>query len=136
MTNGYFNNSDLTEKRFVPNPFKRAEKLYRTGDVCRYKSDGTIEFLGRTDRQVKVRGYRIELGEIQETVRQSPFVQDAFVKLESVPKASLENNKTETDVLLENLEKMSFEDADEILKSVEKLSDREIEFILNETERI
>ena len=71
VAKGYFNNSELTNKNFIQNTFnpESSDKLYRTGDLCRYRSDGTIEFLGRKDNQVKLRGYRVELGEIQEAIQ-------------------------------------------------------------------
>ena len=64
---GYVNGAERTGDKFVPNPFSRkgGDRLYRTGDVCRWKAGGHIEYLGRIDDQVKVRGYRIELGEIE-----------------------------------------------------------------------
>ena len=64
----------LTAARFTANPFSTESDslLYRTGDLARYRSDGTIELLGRTDRQVKIQGYRIELGEIESGLNQHP----------------------------------------------------------------
>ncbi|MCP5053343.1 MAG: amino acid adenylation domain-containing protein, partial [bacterium] len=62
---GYLNRPDLTLTKFAANPFEEGEKLYRSGDLTRWLTDGNIEFLGRIDHQVKIRGYRIELGEIQ-----------------------------------------------------------------------
>ena len=133
VAKGYFNNSELTNKYFIQNIFdpQSSEKLYRTGDVCRYKSDGTIEFLGRKDNQVKLRGYRIELGELQDAILQLPRVREVVVKLEVIQKTIVGRDATMEEALLANLEKMTFEEADEILKSVEKLSDQEIEFMLN-----
>jgi amino acid adenylation domain-containing protein len=67
LARGYLNRPDLTAERFVPNPFSNDSdsKLYRTGDLCRWKHDGTLEYLGRIDHQVKLSGFRIELGEIE-----------------------------------------------------------------------
>ncbi len=62
---GYLNREDLTNERFIDNPFAKGEKMYRTGDLARREKDGNIQYLGRIDGQVKVRGYRIELGEIE-----------------------------------------------------------------------
>ncbi|NTS40744.1 amino acid adenylation domain-containing protein [Flavisolibacter sp. BT320] len=131
----YFNNPALTEKNFVQNTFnpESSEKIYRTGDLCRYRPDGTIDFIGRIDNQVKIRGYRIELGEIQEAIRQNFKVREVVVKLEMVDKRAAEGKTNPEEKLLADLYKMSLSEADEILKSVEKLSDQEIAFMLNQT---
>lgn len=65
LARGYLNRPDMTAEKFIPNPFQKSgDRLYKTGDLARYLSDGNIEFIGRIDHQVKIRGFRIELGEI------------------------------------------------------------------------
>ncbi|HLJ67324.1 MAG TPA: amino acid adenylation domain-containing protein [Chloroflexota bacterium] len=88
VARGYLNRPELTAERFVPDPFDRqpTSRLYRTGDLARFLPDGTVEFLGRVDRQVKVRGFRIELGEIEERLSRHLAVREAAVVLrEDVP---------------------------------------------------
>ncbi|MGB8452386.1 MAG: amino acid adenylation domain-containing protein, partial [Anaerocolumna sp.] len=76
---GYLNNAELTEGRFVENPFIPDSRMYRTGDLARWLPDGNIEFLGRIDYQVKIRGYRIELGEIENQLLKHESVKEAVV---------------------------------------------------------
>ena len=92
---GYLNRPELTQEKFIANPFYKSrgareqesrgeeclniERLYKTGDLARYLSNGDIEFLGRLDNQVKVRGFRIELGEIEAAIAQHPSVQQNIV---------------------------------------------------------
>ena len=75
---GYLNRDNLTNEKFVPNPFGKG-LMYRTGDLCRWCSDGNVDFLGRIDDQVKIRGYRIELGDIVSAFRALTDVKDAAV---------------------------------------------------------
>jgi amino acid adenylation domain-containing protein/non-ribosomal peptide synthase protein (TIGR01720 family) len=85
LARGYHNRPDLTAERFMPNPWSgqlpgaAGGRLYRTGDLARYWPDGTIEYLGRIDHQVKVRGFRIELGEIETVLGQHDDVQECVV---------------------------------------------------------
>ena len=104
LARGYLNRPELTQERFIRNPFERgrgagggeqrggsspllpapcspasSERLYKTGDLARYLPDGSIEYLGRIDNQVKIRGFRIELGEIEGVLSQYPHVQASCV---------------------------------------------------------
>lgn len=83
VARGYLHAPELTSQRFVPNPFtdSPADRLYATGDRARYRFDGTLEFLGRTDQQVKLHGFRIELEEIEIALRKHPAVREAAVAL-------------------------------------------------------
>ena len=78
---GYLNRPDMTAERFVPDFIsgEAGERLYRTGDLARLSADGTLEYVGRTDQQVKLRGVRIELGEIENLLRRHPNVRQAIV---------------------------------------------------------
>jgi amino acid adenylation domain-containing protein len=81
LAHGYLNQAGLTAQRFVPDPYadRPGARMYRTGDLGRWLPDGTIEFLGRNDFQVKVRGFRVELGEIESRLREHPAVDRAVV---------------------------------------------------------
>jgi amino acid adenylation domain-containing protein len=97
LARGYLNRPNLTNEKFIPNPFLEnrggrsapdsqhstasSSRLYRTGDLVRYLPDGNLELLGRIDNQVKLRGFRIELGEISSTLNQQPTVQESVVLL-------------------------------------------------------
>ncbi|ADL53611.1 non-ribosomal peptide synthetase [Clostridium cellulovorans] len=77
LARGYLNRAELTQEKFVENPFNKSERMYRTGDYARWLPDGNIEFVGRIDNQVKIRGYRIEIGEIEKTLLENNKIKDA-----------------------------------------------------------
>ncbi|MER5200593.1 amino acid adenylation domain-containing protein [Streptomyces sp. NPDC002755] len=82
LARGYLNNPELTAERFLPNPFStdpESARLYRTGDLARWNDDGTVQFLGRTDSQVKLRGFRVELDEIKVSIEKHDWVKRAAV---------------------------------------------------------
>jgi Phosphopantetheine attachment site/AMP-binding enzyme len=76
LARGYWNQPDLTREKFVPNPFQPTPgaRMYRSGDIVRYRPDGQVEFLGRRDEQVKIRGVRIELGEVEAALKKHPEI--------------------------------------------------------------
>lgn len=78
---GYLNHSEVTAEKFVPDPFSAEPgvRLFKTGDIGRFLSDGNIEYRGRRDHQVKIRGFRIELGEIEASIKTHPAVAQAVV---------------------------------------------------------
>jgi amino acid adenylation domain-containing protein len=82
LAKGYVNRPELTAEKFVPDPFSppdSGERLYRSGDLARWREDGRLEFGGRIDHQVKIRGYRIELGEIEAILRDHQGIDDCVV---------------------------------------------------------
>jgi acyl-CoA synthetase (AMP-forming)/AMP-acid ligase II len=89
---GYLGRPGLTAERFVPDPFapNRGSRMYRTGDRGRYRLDGSVEFLGRFDRQIKIRGHRVEPAEVEEVLKQHPSVQDCFVAALEVDEGNMQ----------------------------------------------
>lgn len=83
VVRGYHNRIDLTNERFIPNPFVKESSalIYKTGDLAKYRSDGTVEYIGRIDHQIKIRGYRIELGEIESLIQSHTGIDEAVVLL-------------------------------------------------------
>ena len=81
VARGYWNRPELTKQKFVPDPFSgdTDARLYNSGDLARYRTDGTLEYLGRIDSQVKIRGFRVELGEIEAKLAEHPAVQASAV---------------------------------------------------------
>jgi len=114
LARGYLNRPDLTAGKFVPNPFAASlgERMYRTGDLGRFRSDGTIEFLGRIDHQVKVRGYRIELGEIEARLKQHTAIRDALVLV----RREDDNSRLAAYVIVKEKEQASVADLRDFMK--------------------
>jgi len=79
VARGYLGQPNLTEERFLPDPFWAGGRIYNTGDLARFLPDGNIEYRGRVDFQVKIRGYRLELGEIEANLEQHPAIHQAVV---------------------------------------------------------
>ena len=81
LTRGYLKRPELTAEKFIPDPHSTepGARLYRTGDVARYRAVGELEYFGRSDEQVKVRGFRIELGEIESVLNGHPAVSECAV---------------------------------------------------------
>ncbi|MFC9327595.1 amino acid adenylation domain-containing protein [Kitasatospora sp. NPDC057015] len=89
LARGYLNRPDLTAERFISNPFSddpHFARLYRTGDLARWNDDGTVQFLGRTDSQVKLRGFRVELDEIKVAIEKQDWVKRAAVVVRDDPR--------------------------------------------------
>ena len=83
LARGYLNRADLTNQKFLPNPFSKDSnsRLYKTGDLAQYLPDGNIEFLGRIDDLVKIRGFRVELGEVEAVLSKHPQINQAVAKV-------------------------------------------------------
>ncbi len=81
LARGYLNRAEMTAERFLPDPFSEQPRaqFYKTGDLVRYLPDGSLQFVGRVDQQVKLRGFRIEVGEIEASLQQHPLVRDVAV---------------------------------------------------------
>ncbi len=130
----YLNNRELTDKVFVDNPFEIGTKIYKTGDLGRFNSNGELMFLGRVDQQIKIRGYRIELDEIKNALNDSPAVEKAVVVVEENRReTNTDLPENEPDKLLSYLsEYLSEKEIDKLLKSVENLGDSERDFLINQ----
>src|SRR5262249_44338778 len=79
LARGYLNRPELTQEKFVANPFAPGTRMYKSGHLARWLDDGAIQYLGRIDTQVKIRGFRIELGEVEARLTQDPGIQDVVV---------------------------------------------------------
>jgi amino acid adenylation domain-containing protein len=129
VVDGYFNRPDLTTERFFELELEPGlrPRLYRTGDLARWLSDGTIQFLGRVDQQLKLRGFRIEPGEIEQALLEHPTIQQAAVVVWSPP-ASAPDDTT----LLTYLAAMPIDKASNLLNAIESASAGRYELFVEE----
>lgn len=99
VARGYLAQPELTAASFVPNPFSSipGERLYKTGDLCRFLLDGNVEFIGRNDRQVQIRGFRIELNEIEAALQRHPDVDEAAVVCDNDQLAAYVVSRSDSD---------------------------------------
>ncbi|WP_139491841.1 non-ribosomal peptide synthetase [Brevibacillus dissolubilis] len=79
VAKGYHNRAELTQTKFVDDPFSSGSRMYRTGDMARWNEQGVVEFMGRNDHQIKIRGYRVEIGEIEKVMLTYPHIKSAAV---------------------------------------------------------
>ncbi|MED4804369.1 non-ribosomal peptide synthetase [Bacillus atrophaeus] len=79
LARGYVNLPELTEQTFVPHPFHSGKRMYRTGDMAKWQADGTLEYIGRMDDQIKIRGHRVEIEEVETVLRRTDGVKEAAV---------------------------------------------------------
>ncbi|MFC9330744.1 amino acid adenylation domain-containing protein [Kitasatospora sp. NPDC057015] len=91
LARGYLHRPDLTRERFVPSPFVPTERLYRTGDLAYWNADGTIQYSGRADNQIKLRGYRVELDEIALAIEEHDWVRRAAAVVTDDPRTGFQN---------------------------------------------
>ncbi|MRH99222.1 amino acid adenylation domain-containing protein [Kriegella sp. EG-1] len=137
LSGKYLNRPELTESAYVDNPFdkKYGTKLYKTGDLGRYLSDGNIEFLGRKDEQIKIRGFRVELDEVQKAIINHRTVNNAIVILKKeIPDiANISSSDMDTNSLIELIEnRINVETLNNILESIELLSEEEQDYVNNQ----
>ncbi|MEL7508345.1 MAG: amino acid adenylation domain-containing protein [Cyanobacteria bacterium J06554_1] len=113
VTQGYLNQPERTAAAFITDGhgYLPSTPLYKTGDLARYRANGTLEWLGRCDRQVKIRGYRIELGEIEDVLRSQPTIQEAVV----VARSTTDSLET----IVERLATLTPEQAETLLAAAE-----------------
>ncbi|MEE9372227.1 MAG: amino acid adenylation domain-containing protein [Saprospiraceae bacterium] len=137
----YFNLQSLSTNRFVQNVFSTdvRSKLYRTGDLGRYRVDGLIEFLGRADRQVKIRGYRIELDEITEVLSQHPEIDEAVVFVHADDEKTSEDSWSKTIIedkqtqqIIQLLQLLEPDQAEQLIESVETISENQLEYLFKD----
>ncbi len=136
LSKGYLHNSRLTSTAFVDVVLSDNHniRLYRSGDLGKFRKDGTLEFLGRSDQQIKIRGHRIELEEINRVLQDSNFTKEAVVIAQKteVPKADDINPMDETSIYLLMEKYLRDEQSEELLQSIVELSNEEKKYLLKE----
>jgi predicted O-methyltransferase YrrM len=141
LARAYLNRPELTASKFIPSPFadEPGARLYKTGDLARYLSDGNLIFLGRRDQQVKIRGYRIEPGEVESVLREHPGLKEAIVVAEDVqfdlpllvkPREDGSIEVGAGEVIAERLALLPANQAEQLLAEIERLPEAEVEAIL------
>ena len=137
LTKGYINRPDLNTNLFIKNPFKPSEKIYKTGDLGKYRNDNSIAFLGRADQQIKIRGYRVELNEIEKIINTyHNTISDTFVLVEDntliIDKANIKNN--DLDSLIQAMESIDAIEIESIISSIKALDNDQKTYLLNQFE--
>jgi amino acid adenylation domain-containing protein len=143
VARGYLNQPALTAQRFIPNPFLSnlpaemtaqisSSRIYKTGDLAKWRPDGNIEFLGRVDEQIKIRGYRVELGEIENLLLSHPDIREAAViARQDKNTGKQDSGSSDTpDKILEKISKESPFLMSQLLDEIDRLSDSEINLLL------
>ncbi len=129
VAQGYLDQSQKSNERFIPNPFRHTPDplLYRTGDLARYRDDGTIEFLGRVDNQVKIRGYRVELEEVESVLAEHPAVREVAVTYDS-PQQTVDTPETQptVEMLEQALDSLDSDEAERLLSDAERLEEFQV----------
>lgn len=136
LTTGYIKRPDLNKEAFINNPFNPFEKLYKTGDLAKYNRNGALEFLGRSDHQIKIRGYRVELNEIEKVISSySDAIDYTFVLIEDNSSQPIQNidiiNNPEKSIN-HLFEQMSTKEIESIMSSVKALSSTQKKYLLNQ----
>lgn len=138
LAGSYVNRPDLTQEAYITNPFDKNEKLYKTGDLGKYNSNGDIEFLGRADYQVKIRGYRIELNEVEKAIKANHAIENAVVLVEDLNELDIDFGSPEkipnTEDFISALKHLSQNDLDNLFESIRVMGDNERSFMLNNIE--
>ena len=123
VARGYIGRPELTAERFLPDPFTDGQSMYRTGDLVCLRPDGSLLFIGRADRQIKIRGHRVEPGEIEQLLQSRPDIAEAVV----VARARNVDPESDTDSVRQRLEQLSSEAAERLLTQVESMTEVELD---------